>query len=229
MVLLLGATGYIGQAFARALRRRKDAFIPLSLGAFDYTRFDDLFDYVRKVQPELLINAEERGGLECWNDGLLVGAGGNAATEGWSDGVMKAASADSNHLSNAPAFQHSRTPAESERMEILQANTVLPQTIAHVCDLTRTPWGHVSSGSIYFGAKTLENGNIWSLKDLGLASIRRGFLLLIRKGSGVSRNTGRTQFFVQSRSMHLFQRLQSPRRRSAPWRPKLYLAVATSL
>jgi len=57
MILLLGATGYIGQAFARALRRRKDSFIPLSRNAFDYTRFEFLFDYVRKIGPDLVINA----------------------------------------------------------------------------------------------------------------------------------------------------------------------------
>lgn len=59
MILLLGATSYIGQAFARALRRRKDSFIPLSRNAFDYTRFEFLFDYVRKIRPDLIINAAE--------------------------------------------------------------------------------------------------------------------------------------------------------------------------
>src|ERR1041384_1996866 len=59
MILLLGATGYIGQAFARALRRREDSFIPLSRDALDYTRFELLFDYVRKIRPELVINAAE--------------------------------------------------------------------------------------------------------------------------------------------------------------------------
>ena len=57
MVLLLGATGYIGQAFARELRRRGNCFIPLSRNAFDYTRFELLFDYVRNMKPEFLINA----------------------------------------------------------------------------------------------------------------------------------------------------------------------------
>ncbi len=55
--LLLGATGYIGQAFAKELSRRGQRFIPLSRSALDYTRFDLLFNYVRKIQPEFLINA----------------------------------------------------------------------------------------------------------------------------------------------------------------------------
>jgi len=57
MILLLGATGYVGQAFAKELRRRGICFIPLSRSAFDYTRFELLFDYVRKIRPELVINA----------------------------------------------------------------------------------------------------------------------------------------------------------------------------
>ena len=42
---------------------------------------------------------------------------------------------------------------ELAREETLFANAILPQTIAKVCLMTNTPWGHVSSGSIYSGAK----------------------------------------------------------------------------
>jgi len=57
LTLLLGATGYIGQAFTRALRRRGSCFIPLTRSAVDYTCFEQLFDYVRKMKPEFVINA----------------------------------------------------------------------------------------------------------------------------------------------------------------------------
>jgi len=57
MILLLGASGYIGQAFADELRRRGVPFIPLSRRAIDYTHFEVLFDYIRKVNPSFLINA----------------------------------------------------------------------------------------------------------------------------------------------------------------------------
>jgi len=124
MILLLGATGYIGQAFARALRRRKDSFIPLSRNAFDYTRFEFLFDYVRKIGPDLVINAA---------------------------GTPENFKADS---------------AELDRMEMLQMNTLLPQTIARVCSLTNTPWGHLSSGSIYSGAKLFKNAKLSIQDDL---------------------------------------------------------------
>src|SRR5215469_3518107 len=100
MILLLGATSYVGQGFARALRRRKDSFIPLSRNAFDYTRFEFLFDYVRKVKPDLLINAAES--IEMRNGEFI----------------------------------------ELDRAEMLQINTLLPQTIARVCALTNTAFGH---------------------------------------------------------------------------------------
>jgi dTDP-4-dehydrorhamnose reductase len=57
MILLLGASGYIGQAFSSEMRRRRWSFIPLTRRAFDYTSFDILFDYVRKMRPEFIVNA----------------------------------------------------------------------------------------------------------------------------------------------------------------------------
>src|SRR5262245_42283907 len=139
MILLIGATSYIGHAFANALRRRKDPFIPLSRKAFDYTEFEFLFDYVRKIRPNLIINAEEVGEIFSEN------------TE-----------SDLEIL-------------ETERMEMLQANALLPQTIARVCSLTNTPWAHISSGSIYSGAKVVQKGRLSVETDLSRGSLRQLF------------------------------------------------------
>ena len=57
MILLLGASGYIGRTFADELRGRGHCFIPLTRRAFDYTRFEFLFDYLRTMRPLFLINA----------------------------------------------------------------------------------------------------------------------------------------------------------------------------
>src|ERR1041384_1959150 len=57
MILLLGASGYIGQAFARELERRGWEFVPLSRKQTDYTRFDLLLAHLRATKPEFLINA----------------------------------------------------------------------------------------------------------------------------------------------------------------------------
>ena len=57
MILLLGATGYIGEAFARELTRRKNDFIPLSRKQVDYTRFDLLLEFLKAKKPAFVVNA----------------------------------------------------------------------------------------------------------------------------------------------------------------------------
>src|SRR5712664_4992170 len=57
MILLLGASGYVGQAFARELARRGQAFKPLSRYEADYSRFDVLLEYLQTARPEFVINA----------------------------------------------------------------------------------------------------------------------------------------------------------------------------
>jgi UDP-glucose 4,6-dehydratase len=133
MILLLGASGYVGQAFSAELRRRRWSFIPLTRRAFDYTSFDILFDYVRKMRPEFIINA--------------AGYAPNPNVDA----------------------------CESAREEVLCANALLPQTIARACLMTNTPWGHVSSGSIYTGAKVAEWGRMRIEKDLNRPEMRRLF------------------------------------------------------
>jgi dTDP-4-dehydrorhamnose reductase len=133
MILLLGASGYIGQAFCRELRRRGIPFVPLSRSAFDYTQFDLLFEYVHKLRPAFLINAAGYSGKP-----------------------------------NVDA-------CEEERMVTFLANTILPQTVAQVCLATNTPWGHVSSGCIYSGAKIFENGRMRLVKNLNAPEVRRQF------------------------------------------------------
>ena len=130
MVLLLGASGYVGRAFATELRRRSQAFIPLTRSAMDYSDFNLLFDYLRRIRPQFLINAAG-----------FTGRPGEGACEG----------------------AHEQT---------LAANVLLPQTVARACAMTNTPWGHVSSGSIYSGAKVVENGRMRIERDLNQSEIR---------------------------------------------------------
>jgi dTDP-4-dehydrorhamnose reductase len=55
---------------------------------------------------------------------------------------------------------------ESRRAETMLGNAMLPHTIAHACAVADIPWGHVSSGCIYTGAKVLKDGG-WKIeKDL---------------------------------------------------------------
>jgi dTDP-4-dehydrorhamnose reductase len=131
MILLLGASGYIGRAFANELRQRGDGFIPLTRKAVDYADFNLLFEYVRKLRPEFIINAAGYRGSP-----------------------------------NVDA-------CELAREDTLFANTLLPQTIARVCSMTNTPWGHVSSASIYTGAKVFDGGTMRIEKELNRPELRR--------------------------------------------------------
>ena len=133
MIVLLGSSGYFGRAFAAELRRRGLSFIPLTRRAFDYTRFDYLFDYLRTMKPAFLINA----------------AGYCHRPE--EDGLAAA------------------------REQAMLANALLPQMIARVCLMTKTPWGHLSSGSIYTGAKIMEEGQTRVERDLSRPGVREIF------------------------------------------------------
>ena len=57
MILLLGAKGYVGQAFVGALQERGIEFRGCSRMEFDYTRFDILLELLRKQKPEFVISA----------------------------------------------------------------------------------------------------------------------------------------------------------------------------
>ena len=57
MIVLLGASGYIGQAFASELQRRGQPFRAISRKEVDYTNFDVLLRFLRESKPDFLINA----------------------------------------------------------------------------------------------------------------------------------------------------------------------------
>jgi dTDP-4-dehydrorhamnose reductase len=130
MILLLGASGYIGQAFALELQRRGQKFVPLARRQTDYARFDVLLEFLRVNRPAFVINAAGFTGKP-----------------------------------NVDA-------CEIARADTLAGNTLLPQTIAQACAATGTPWGHVSSGCIYSGAKVLVNGQVHAEKDLTRPELR---------------------------------------------------------
>ena len=130
MILLLGATGYIGKAFASELTRRKTDFIPLSRQQVDYTRFEALLEFLKTKQPVFVVNAAGYTGKP-----------------------------------NVDA-------CELHQADTLQGNTLFPQTVAHACAAAGIPWGHVSSGCIYSGAKVLVNGQRRTEKDFTKPELR---------------------------------------------------------
>ena len=130
MILLLGATGYIGEAFARELTRRRADFIPLSRRQVDYTRFEALLDFLKTRKPAFVVNAAGYTGKP-----------------------------------NVDA-------CELHKADTLQGNTLFPQTVAQACAAAGIPWGHVSSGCIYSGAKVVEHGQTRTEKDFTKPELR---------------------------------------------------------
>jgi UDP-glucose 4,6-dehydratase len=124
MILLLGATGYIGQAFAAELTRRNKRFTALSRKQADYTQFEVLLDFLRTHKPVFVINSAGYTGKP-----------------------------------NVDA-------CELDKAGTLQGNTLFPQTVAQACAAAKIPWGHVSSGCIFSGAKIFEAGKIRVEKDM---------------------------------------------------------------
>jgi len=141
MILLLGATGYIGQAFASELQRRRKDFVPLSRRAADYTRFDVLLEFLKAKKPAFVINAAGYTGRP-----------------------------------NVDA-------CELHKADTLQGNTLFPQTVAQACAAVGIPWGHISSGCIYSGAKVFENGRLRTEKDFTKVELRA----LVEKNSSAIR------------------------------------------
>jgi len=62
---------------------------------------------------------------------------------------------------------------ETARAETLLGNTLLPQTIAHACAAAGVPWGHVSSGCIFTGAKIKDENGIRVEKDMTKPALRK--------------------------------------------------------
>jgi len=130
MILLLGAPGYISEAIARELARRKTDFIPLSRKQVDYTRFDALLEFLKTKKPAFVIN--------------VAGYTGKPNVDA----------------------------CELAKADTLLGNALLPQIIAHACAVTGIPWGHISSGCIYSGAKIIENGKMRAEKDFTKPELR---------------------------------------------------------
>lgn len=130
MILLLGATGYVGGAFAAELRRRGLDHVALSRRDADYARFPVLLEWLRTRRPSFVIHAA----------GFTGKPNVDACEAAWAD--------------------------------TLAGNTLLPQTVGHACEAAGIPWGHVSSGCIYTGAKVETGGVLTVEPDLTVPSLR---------------------------------------------------------
>lgn len=131
MMILLGGTGYIGQAFEKLLTQRGLPFISLSRKKLDYTQFDLLYKFLKENRPEFLINAA----------GYTGKPNVDACESNWAD--------------------------------TLQGNTIFAATVANACSAAGVPFGHVSSGCIYSGAKVETGAGMRVEKDLTQPALKK--------------------------------------------------------
>jgi dTDP-4-dehydrorhamnose reductase len=133
MILLLGASGYVGQAFASELMRRRLPFTPLARAQVDYSQFTTLLEHLRRTKPAFVINAA---------------------------GYVGKPNVDA---------------CENAKAETLVGNTVLPLTVTQACAVLDIPWGHISTGCIYNGARVREGSGWRWEKDLTRPEVRQLF------------------------------------------------------
>jgi UDP-glucose 4,6-dehydratase len=62
---------------------------------------------------------------------------------------------------------------EIAHADTLLGNTLLPQTVTHACAGLSIPWGHISSGCIFSGAKVTVAGQTRAERDLTQPDLRR--------------------------------------------------------
>jgi dTDP-4-dehydrorhamnose reductase len=110
-IVLLGGSGYVGQAYQQLLAQKGIPFRNLRRADIDYTDTATLAAHLRETRPAFLINAAGYTGKP-----------------------------------NVDA-------CELHRAECLFGNAVLPGRIAAACAAAGVPWGHVSSGCIFTGAR----------------------------------------------------------------------------
>jgi dTDP-4-dehydrorhamnose reductase len=116
MIVILGGSGYVGQAYQRLFSRREIPYLNLRRAEVDYTDGDTLRRFLVERRPEFLINAAGYTGKP-----------------------------------NVDA-------CELHKSECLFGNAVLPGIVRAACEAAAVPWGHVSSGCIFTGARPDGSG-----------------------------------------------------------------------
>ena len=114
--LLIGGSGYVGQAFQEVLEKRDISYRNLSRKEINYYDPQALIEALRAEKPIAVINAAGYTGKP-----------------------------------NVDA-------CEDDKANCLLGNAVLPGIIRDVCETLDIPWGHVSSGCIYTGARADGTG-----------------------------------------------------------------------
>lgn len=116
MILILGGSGYIGQAYQNYFNQKHIKYLSLKRSDVNYTNTAILTEALRRTKAQFLINAAGYTGKP-----------------------------------NVDA-------CELNKADCLDGNVSFPIRVAHACTVAGVPWGHVSSGCIYTGARSDGSG-----------------------------------------------------------------------
>jgi len=116
MIVLLGGSGFVGNAYQRFFQKRGVACVNLRRPELDYTNRPVLEAFLARERPAFLLNTAGYTGKP-----------------------------------NVDA-------CEAHKTECLAGNALLPGTIRQACEATGVPWGHISSGCIFLGARADGSG-----------------------------------------------------------------------
>jgi dTDP-4-dehydrorhamnose reductase len=131
-ILLLGGSGYVGQAFATEIERRGWRNRNLRRSQLNYTSYSALLGALKELKPSFVVNCSGFTGKP-----------------------------------NVDA-------CETQKADTLLGNVSVPLTIAHACESAGIPWGHVSSGCIYAGARIRQlDGSVVIERDLTRPDLRQ--------------------------------------------------------
>ena len=80
MIWILGASGYIGEAFVAEVKKRKLDYRSVSRRNLDYTDFRTLLGALKKEKSDFVVNAAVRTNFR-WNES----SNWNPGTDGWAE------------------------------------------------------------------------------------------------------------------------------------------------
>ena len=80
MIWILGASGYIGEAFVAEAKKRKLDYRSVSRRDLDYTDFRTLLGALKKEKPDFVVNSAVRTNFR-WNES----SNWNLGADGWAE------------------------------------------------------------------------------------------------------------------------------------------------
>ncbi|NBB78479.1 MAG: sugar nucleotide-binding protein [Verrucomicrobia bacterium] len=111
MIIILGATGYVGSAYCQYFESRNISYAALSRKDVDYTQLKPLSGFLKKIRPEFLINAAGYTGkpnVDACEDHKAECLAGNAVFPGTVQEACRQAGVRWGHVSSGCIYSGTR-------------------------------------------------------------------------------------------------------------------------